>query len=259
VWCDVDPCYVFHPMNAYDEDGAVVVDLVRHPKMFATHLTGPDEGAPVLERWRIDPAGGKVVTQLLTTDPKSSARRRANGGAPKPLRLQRRTHDDEKDEAGFTMDGALIKHDSSPGPARCGRSKAVPARRSSSRRARRRVRTRDSSSASCTTASAKQAISWCSTPRTSQGIRWRPSTFLFACPTASTATGRATRRSAERARKQQGRLASESPLTSPPSEQPQPLPREKSWSMTGAMDLANASCPFGVGWKGACESKLDGS
>jgi len=23
-------------MNAYDEDGAVVVDLVRHPKMFAT-------------------------------------------------------------------------------------------------------------------------------------------------------------------------------------------------------------------------------
>jgi len=24
----------------------------------------------VLERWRIDPAGGKVVTQLLTTDPR---------------------------------------------------------------------------------------------------------------------------------------------------------------------------------------------
>ena len=34
----------------------------RHPKMFATHLTGPDEGPPVLERWRIDPAAGKVVT-----------------------------------------------------------------------------------------------------------------------------------------------------------------------------------------------------
>jgi len=36
---------------------------------------------------------------------------------------------DEKDEAGFTMDGALIKHDLVTGPARCGRSKAVPARR----------------------------------------------------------------------------------------------------------------------------------
>ena len=57
VWCDVEPCYVFHPMNVFDEDGAVIVDLVRHPKMFATHLTGPDEGAPVLERWRIDPGG----------------------------------------------------------------------------------------------------------------------------------------------------------------------------------------------------------
>ncbi len=69
VWCDVDPCYVFHPMNAYDEDGAVIVDLVRHPKMFATHLTGPDEGAPVLERWRIDPEAGKVATQVLDDRP----------------------------------------------------------------------------------------------------------------------------------------------------------------------------------------------
>ena len=38
VWHDVEPCYVFHPMNAYDEpagDG-IVLDVVRHPSMFRT-------------------------------------------------------------------------------------------------------------------------------------------------------------------------------------------------------------------------------
>ena len=66
VWCEVDPCYVFHPMNAYeDSDGRVVLDVVRHPKMFATDLRGPNEGAPQLERWLIDPKGGPVKRDLL--------------------------------------------------------------------------------------------------------------------------------------------------------------------------------------------------
>jgi 8'-apo-carotenoid 13,14-cleaving dioxygenase len=34
IWCDVDPCYVFHPLNAYDaDDGTVVVDLCRYDRM----------------------------------------------------------------------------------------------------------------------------------------------------------------------------------------------------------------------------------
>jgi len=116
VWFDVDPCYVFHPMNAYDEDGAVIVDLVRHPKMFATHLTGPDEGPPVLERWRIDPQGGKVITQLLDDRPQEFPRvdervvgRRNRYGYSAAL------ENDGEDEAGFTMGGALIKHDLTTG------------------------------------------------------------------------------------------------------------------------------------------------
>ena len=47
TWSEVQPCYVFHPLNAYeDDDGRVVLDVVRHPKMFATDLLGPNEGAP---------------------------------------------------------------------------------------------------------------------------------------------------------------------------------------------------------------------
>jgi carotenoid cleavage dioxygenase len=59
-WFDIEPCYLFHPMNAYDEDDTIVLDVVRHPKMFATDHRGPNEGAPTLERWTVDLADGKV-------------------------------------------------------------------------------------------------------------------------------------------------------------------------------------------------------
>ena len=52
-WFDAPSCYVFHTLNAYDDVGGgdrdrVVVDLVRHPRMFASVTNGPDEGDPVL-------------------------------------------------------------------------------------------------------------------------------------------------------------------------------------------------------------------
>jgi carotenoid cleavage dioxygenase-like enzyme len=64
-WFDAPSCYVFHTLNAYEENGTVVVDLVRHPRMFATAFNGPDEGAPMLERWTLDLAGGVVKTEAL--------------------------------------------------------------------------------------------------------------------------------------------------------------------------------------------------
>jgi carotenoid cleavage dioxygenase len=65
-WADVEPCYVFHPLNAYDlPDGRIVVDVARHPQMFATDFNGPDEGAPTLDRWTIDPSAGKVLEERL--------------------------------------------------------------------------------------------------------------------------------------------------------------------------------------------------
>jgi carotenoid cleavage dioxygenase len=53
-------------MNAYDlPDGRVVVDVVRHPKMFATDTQGPNEGAPKLVRWTVDPKRRSVSEQTL--------------------------------------------------------------------------------------------------------------------------------------------------------------------------------------------------
>jgi carotenoid cleavage dioxygenase len=65
-WVDVDPCYVFHPMNAYDDDNTVVVDVPRHPTMFKRSNIGPNDGGrPALHRWTIDRGAGKVRDELV--------------------------------------------------------------------------------------------------------------------------------------------------------------------------------------------------
>jgi carotenoid cleavage oxygenase len=68
VWIEVDPCYVFHPLNAYDDaQGRVVVDLVRHPSMFraADDSNSLEGGRPRLERWTLDPATRTVATEII--------------------------------------------------------------------------------------------------------------------------------------------------------------------------------------------------
>ncbi len=68
-WFDVEPCYVFHPMNAYDDDDTVVIDVVRHPRMFDRDRLGPNDGAPSLWRWTIDRSSGKVHEDQLDDRP----------------------------------------------------------------------------------------------------------------------------------------------------------------------------------------------
>jgi carotenoid cleavage dioxygenase len=73
-WFDVEPCYVFHPLNAYDDNGNVVIDVARHPKMFATDIYGPAEEPPTLDRWTIDPDAGKVIEERLDDRPQEFPR-----------------------------------------------------------------------------------------------------------------------------------------------------------------------------------------
>jgi carotenoid cleavage dioxygenase len=64
-WFDIEPCYVFHAINAFDDGDRVVIDVVRHPKMFASDLHGPNEGAPAIWRYVLDRATGSATeTQL---------------------------------------------------------------------------------------------------------------------------------------------------------------------------------------------------
>ena len=67
TWFEVDPCYVYHPMNAYDDGDRIVLDVVRHASTMRTDPSGPFESNPRLDRWILDRTGGKVV-QTTTDD-----------------------------------------------------------------------------------------------------------------------------------------------------------------------------------------------
>jgi carotenoid cleavage dioxygenase len=62
-WFDVDPCYVFHPLNAYAEGSQVVCDVGRHETMWKRSM---DDFPPsYLYRWTFDLATGSVTETPL--------------------------------------------------------------------------------------------------------------------------------------------------------------------------------------------------
>jgi carotenoid cleavage dioxygenase len=112
IWCDVDPCYVFHPANAYDlEDGRVMVDVCVHDRNGHRDYRGPDADVSTFERWTIDP-----VTQVVT-------RRTVDATAQEFPRFdERRTGQpyryvyavrlaEAADAANMTSATAILKHD----------------------------------------------------------------------------------------------------------------------------------------------------
>jgi carotenoid cleavage dioxygenase len=107
-WFDVELCYVFHPLNAYDENGSVVVDVARHPKMFDRDIYGPAEQPPTLDRWTIDLEGGKVIEERIDERPQEFPRvdDRVVG---RRHRYGYATHFGIDDE-GIQL-GGLVKHD----------------------------------------------------------------------------------------------------------------------------------------------------
>ena len=73
-WVTIDPCYIFHPMNAYDDGDEVVLDAARHPRMFDREHRGPSEGDPVLTRWRLNPVTGVVREGTISERPQEFPR-----------------------------------------------------------------------------------------------------------------------------------------------------------------------------------------
>lgn len=75
VWCDVEPAYVFHLANSYDDaDGRVVMDVCVYRTMFADGRHGPDGVNLGLERWTVDPVAHTVERRTLDASPQEFPR-----------------------------------------------------------------------------------------------------------------------------------------------------------------------------------------
>ena len=65
-WIGIDPCWVFHTLNAYDmDDGKVLVDLCQYQAGFDVSTLWSAHGPVTLDRWTIDPAAGTIRQQRL--------------------------------------------------------------------------------------------------------------------------------------------------------------------------------------------------
>jgi carotenoid cleavage dioxygenase len=62
-WFEIAPCYVFHPLNAYEEGDTIVMDVARYAELWRD---SPETlSTAMLTRWTIDLAAGRVGERQL--------------------------------------------------------------------------------------------------------------------------------------------------------------------------------------------------
>ncbi|WP_106400330.1 carotenoid oxygenase family protein [Actinocorallia populi] len=123
-WFDIDPCYVFHVGNAWeDASGRVVVDAVHYPRdVFVKVLEGiggasdpaAQAGGSGLHRWTLDPVAGTAKEGLLDDCP-----------------VEFPTIDDRRTGLPYTRlytvnRGEIVKYDTATGSATVHRTQGMP-------------------------------------------------------------------------------------------------------------------------------------
>ncbi|WP_328399728.1 carotenoid oxygenase family protein [Nocardia sp. NBC_00403] len=115
-WLELAPGSVGHTLNAFEDDGSIVVDVIVHPNEY--ELTDIGGSRPVLERWTVDLSIGKVRQDLLHDRPQDFPRMngrfagrpyRYGYSAVTELYATPSTIDADRPDAGFS--NALLKHD----------------------------------------------------------------------------------------------------------------------------------------------------
>lgn len=113
-WFEIEPCYVYHELNAYEDGDCIVIDVARFPEAFNIDRPGGGQtwtlDPSTLDRWRIDLRTGQVTETRLDDRPLDFVRvdDRLVGRAHRygyGVELIRGSHGRE---VGF---GSLLKHD----------------------------------------------------------------------------------------------------------------------------------------------------
>ncbi len=107
-WFEIDPCYVFHPLNAYAEGSKVICDVGRHEYMWRDSMN--DFAPSYLYRWTFDLATGTAVEEQLDevshgfprVDDRVVGLRHRYGWAIGPR---------QGSDGGFDSPGVLLKYD----------------------------------------------------------------------------------------------------------------------------------------------------
>ena len=63
TWYDINPCYVFHPMNSYEDGDTIVLDVARFSHMWRE--SAMDFPSPELWRWTINRVTGNVSEEQV--------------------------------------------------------------------------------------------------------------------------------------------------------------------------------------------------
>jgi carotenoid cleavage dioxygenase-like enzyme len=118
-WVAVEPCWVFHTFNAYDDAaGRVVVDLIKYEGAYDVSLLD-GKGPLTLDRWTIDPAAGTIASRQLDdrlqefprVDERAISRPHRYGYSAVIGEVSRATIALSGDFADQAFGNALLKHD----------------------------------------------------------------------------------------------------------------------------------------------------
>jgi carotenoid cleavage dioxygenase len=69
TWYEVDPCYVFHAMNGYDDGDRIILDVCHMQKLVFSPADGEGGTPPRLYRWEIDQKAGTIKGEYLDDQP----------------------------------------------------------------------------------------------------------------------------------------------------------------------------------------------
>lgn len=112
-WYEINPCYVFHPMNAYEDGDTIVLDVARFSHIWRD--SDMDFPMPALWRWTIDTTTGRVREEQVDDRPAEFPR-----VADSVIGLQHRygymmAMSDQSNHDPLAMSGAILKYDRQTG------------------------------------------------------------------------------------------------------------------------------------------------